>query len=174
MERILTAVKPDGKPGYTHSITYTHHYLVSRGSVHLHHDIGALFPCLSHGFMLPSQVRCATYPLSWRKQSPVAVSVEKCPFCPPDQRTRAKETYYDHMIFTCEAWKKQCVQAACYTLALMTRLMHDVLQVNYMKLTCMQRMWECDMGLVDFCVRPYSVKCMSLLFLVNNLAKLGA
>ena len=63
------------------------------------------------------------------------------------------------MIFTCKAWKVQRVQAARYTLALMTGLMHDVAQVHHMNLACMQQISEYDLGLLDSCVRPCSPRC---------------
>ena len=93
--------------------------------VHIHRDLGTLFPQLSHGFVLQSQLRCATYPRSWHKQGPGTRSSENCPHCVQSSPAREKETY-DHLVFSCKAWDTHRTSAAQYTMSLLAGLRHDI------------------------------------------------
>ena len=139
--------------------TYWHHIVVVRGSVHIHRDIEALYPHLAHGFTLQSQLCC---PLSVHRHQQDQVLPDSCPHCPDNTTLRERETY-DHLLFRCTAWDHHRVDAARYTLRLMTGLMPDIrgmhrtnIPVEYTEARETQ-----NRAILSKCSTQCSDKCMS-------------
>ena len=141
----------------TYSVTYTHHHAVARGSVHLHRDIETYYPHLARGFTLQSMLRCATYPLSRHKHSKTTTLPTHCPHCPPNA-PKAKETY-DHLVFTCQAWKQDRIEAAWYTITLLNPLRADIQMVTDINARYTHLLRKCDGEISRICTPACSQSC---------------
>ena len=122
-------------------------------------DCCALYPHLAHGFTLQSQLRCGTYPLSIHRQQQDQVLPDSCPHCPDNTTLKERETC-DHLLFRCTAWDQHRVDAARYTLRLMTGLMPDIRGMHKTNIEYAKALEAQDHAILSECSMQCSDKCI--------------